>query len=170
MILELEYLCSLWEKANKQETGEPYCKVSRAIKLIVPEVTYYPKEMAGSLNNDHWAYDVSYAFRDALDIKFEQRMKNKKPYMVWTQGPLINFTKGDWIHSKCGQKSLQVQFSSGMGWDPTILQMYNGIVNFDRFNKKDGSWIKTSSESLDQMEFLEMLIMGDSQAEQLSLI
>lgn len=53
MIEELEHLCSLWEKANKKETGELYCKVSRAVKLIVPEVTYYPKKMTGSLNNDH---------------------------------------------------------------------------------------------------------------------
>lgn len=170
MIKELEHLCSLWEKSNKQETGEPYCKVSRAVDLIVPEVTYFPEKMDGSLNNNDWIYNVPFAFRDALDIKFEQRMKNKKPYMVWTQGPLINFTKGDWIHSKCGNKSVQVNFSSGMGWDSSIFQMYNGIVNFDRFEKINGSWVKVSSESLDQMAFLEMLIVGGSEAEQLSLI
>lgn len=90
--------------------------------------------------------------------------------MVWTQGPLINFKKGDWIPSRCGTKSVQVDFSTGMGWDPSTLQMYNGVVNFDRFVKKDGSWVKVSSESLDQMEFLEVLIMGDSKTKQLFLI
>lgn len=80
--------------------------------------------------------------------------------MVWTQGPLINFKEGDWIHSRNGNKSVQVVFSTSMGWDPSTLQMYNGVVNFDRFLKKGGSWVKVSSESLDQMAFLEMLIIG----------
>lgn len=115
MIKELQHLRSLWKKANKIETGKPYCKVSRATTLIVLEVTYYPKEMDGSLNNTNWAYGVPYAFRDALDMEFEQRKKNKKAYMIWTQGPLINFKEGDIIHSQCGKKSVQVHFSMGMG-------------------------------------------------------
>ena len=79
---ELELLKSMWAH-----------KVKRNTKLIVSEVTY--DQGKGHLNNDHWHFQVPYAFLDALDLKYEQRMKNKKPYMVWTQGPLLRFKDGD---------------------------------------------------------------------------
>ena len=62
---ELEYLKSLWSR-----------KIKRKTKLIVPEVKY--QNLKGSLNNENWKFKVPYAFREALDIKFEQRMKDKK--------------------------------------------------------------------------------------------
>ena len=61
---ELELLKSMWAH-----------KVKRNTKLIVSEVTY--DQGKGHLNNDHWHFQVPYAFRDALDLKYEQRMKIK---------------------------------------------------------------------------------------------
>ncbi|MGL4767464.1 MAG: hypothetical protein ACRCV6_05230 [Formosimonas sp.] len=112
---ELDYLRSMWA-----------AKVKRGTKLIVPKITYIKQN--GSLNNNEWAFNVPYAFRDSLDIKYEERKKDKKPYMIWTQGTVLNFKEGDFLQSKDFTRALQVQFSSPMGWDSSKGEMYQGSV------------------------------------------
>lgn len=146
---ELELLKSMWAH-----------KVKRNTKLIVSEVTY--DQGKGHLNNDHWHFQVPYAFRDALDLKYEQRMKNKKPYMVWTQGPLLRFKDGDVLTSKCGTKAVQVKYANGMGWDTAVDQMYEGSVVFESFDIKDGSYISSGEKNVTQMQFLNMVIHGEN--------
>ena len=146
-INEIEYLKSLWAP-----------KIRRKTKLIVPEVTY--AKLDGSLNNDHWAYRVPYAFRDALDIKYEQRIRDKQPYMVWTQGPILSFKEGDILFNKEEFKSVQVQSSNAMGWDSAKDLMYEGNVVYEAYELRDGAYKFIHSKCCTQMQFLEMLIYG----------
>ena len=131
-------------------------KLCRKTNLIVPKVTY--SNMTGSLNNEHWEYKVPYAFIEALDIKYEQRMKDKKPYMVWTQGPILSFKLGDLLTTRDEKKSAQVRFANQMSWNESKNEMYEGNVFFDVFEINNGKYIKTRNNTCNQMQFLEMLI------------
>jgi hypothetical protein len=144
---ELEYLKSLWGPKAKRKTD-----------LIVPQITYENNE--GSLNNESWAYNVSYAFREALDIRLEQRMRNSVPYKIWTQGPLLSFKDGDLIHSQDGKKSVQVLFAREMGWDSIKEEMYQGSVVYTEFGLSGNSLTKRSEHTCTQMQFLQLLIFG----------
>lgn len=79
----LEHLESMWDS-----------KVKRKVPTI-PIVSYDTELSVGSLSNEDWYFKVPYAFREALDLKYEERKKNKKSYMVWTQGPILSFKDGD---------------------------------------------------------------------------
>ncbi len=125
----------------------------------MPRVTYDGKE--GSLDNESWAFKVTYAFRDALDIKYEERKKDKKPYMVWTQGPLLRFKDGDLIHSKDGCRSVQVQFAQPMGWDSAKNEMYQGSIVYCDYVTRGNSMSKLNDHSCTQMQFLHLLIHGE---------
>lgn len=144
---EIEFLKSMWAP-----------KIKRQIELIVAEITY--SNNIGSLNNDHWEYIVPYAFREALDIKYEQRTKDKKQYMIWTQGPILRFKEGDYLKSKNGTSAVQVLNANSMGWDTSINQMYEGNVVFDEFEVQGNDRIKIRRSDCTQMQFLEMLIYG----------
>ena len=144
---ELDHLKSMWGS-----------KVKRNTDLIVPKVTYIDGQ--GSLNNDSWAFKVAYAFRDALDIKYEVRKKNKKSYMVWTQGPNLSFKEGDLIHSKDGSRSVQIRFANQLGWDVTKEEMYPGSVVYSEFSVSGNSTSKPSELTCTQMQFLQLLIHG----------
>ena len=133
-------------------------KVKRKTDLIVPQVTY--EDGQGSLNNDSWAFKVTYVFRDALDIKYEERKKNKEPYMVWTQGPILSFKDGDMIHSKDGNRSIQVRFANQMGWDATKEEMSPGSVVYSEYAVSGNSHSKLGEHTCTQMQFLQLLIHG----------
>ena len=140
---ELEHLKSIWAP-----------KIRRQTILIVPEVT------SKSLHNQHWKFDVLFAFRDALDIQFQRRIKNKKPYWVWTQGPILSFKEGDIIKSRDGKQLVQVQFANPMGWDESKNSMNEGSVMFDEFAVNNDQHTKIRRETCSQMQFLELLIYG----------
>lgn len=145
---ELEQLETLWKH-----------KIRRTTELIIslPEFN----NMANSLNNDHWKYIVPYSFLDALDIKYEQRMKNKKPYMVWTQGPILRFKDGDFITSRSKENAVQILSANPMGWDTEKEEMYQGVVSYDVYSiLNNGKYKKTRSNMCNQMQFLELLIYG----------
>ena len=144
---ELDRLRSMWAP-----------KIKRSIELIVPKITY--RNMKGDLHNYHWAFAVGYAFREALDIKYEQRKKDKKPYMVWTQGAIIAFSEGDTIYSKFGTKLVQVKYSNIMGWDLSQDEMYEGSITYSEYEIKNSKYVKVSGHSCTQMQFLELLIYG----------
>jgi hypothetical protein len=133
-------------------------KVRRKTKLIVPLVTY--ENNRGSLNNKNWAYNVSYAFRDALDIKYELRVQNKISSMEWTQGPILSFKQGDVFHSKAGDKMIQVRFANQMGWDANNNKMYQGSVVFSEFLHNGNLFNKSIDRTVTQMQFLQLLISG----------
>lgn len=144
---ELEHLKSMWAS-----------KVNRKTDLIVPKVTY--SRLEGSLNNSSWAFSVSFAFRSALDIKYEQRKKNKKAYMVWTQGPLLSFKEGDLIHSQDKLCAVQVRIAKPISWDIEKKEMYEGYLLFDEFKFNNSVLFETKQYTCTQMQFLEILIHG----------
>jgi len=144
----LDHLESMWAK-----------KVKRKVPTI-PIVSYDTELSAGSLNNDDWYFKVPYAFREALDLKYEERKKNKKGYMVWTQGPVLSFKDGDSFTAKDNKTAVQVQFSNPMGWDSAKDEMYQGSVVFDEFTINNNQFIKIKQHSCSQMEFLKTLISG----------
>ncbi|KAB7694367.1 hypothetical protein [Plesiomonas shigelloides] len=146
---EINLLRSMWKDRTKRST-----------QLIVKGITFNGE--TGSLNNTHWKYEVGYSFRDALDLKYEQRMKNKKPYMVWTQGPIVCFKEGDVINSTCKTKALQVKFSDRMGWDTTKNEMYEGSVTYTEYSIENNSLTLLRENRCTQMEFLELLIYGNT--------
>jgi len=134
-------------------------KIRRKTELIVPQVTY--ENAVGSLNNESWSFRVPYAFREALDIKYEERKKNKKPYMVWTQGPILSFKEGDLIHSKDGKRSVQVMFANQMGWDTGKDEMYQGNVVYTEYEASGGKLSKIGEHTCTQMQFLQLMIVGE---------
>lgn len=144
---ETEHLKSMWA-----------AKIKRKLNLIVPKVTY--DESEGSLHNDSWAFKVPYAFRDALDIKFEERIKDKEPYMVWTQGPILNFKEGDMLHSKDGVRAVQILSAAPMGWDSKEAKMNEGAVFYSEYAVAKNSFLKLRDRNCTQMQFLQMLIHG----------
>lgn len=145
---ELESLKSMWA-----------AKVKRKVPTM-PQVKYNSELNVGTLDNDDWYFRVPYAFREALDIKFEERKKDKKCYMVWTQGPILSFKDGDTFTAKNQKSALQVRFSNPMGWDPEKNQMYQGRVVFDKFDVSGHKHTKLSQYSCTQMDFLKILISG----------
>lgn len=144
---ELELLKSMWAS-----------KVKRKTDLIVPQVTHSGLE--GSLNNSSWAFPVNFAFRSALDIKYEQRKKNQKIYMVWTQEPLLSFKEGDIIHSKNKLRALQVRIAKPISWDIEKKEMYQGYLLFGEFIFNNSVMFETRQYTCTQMQFLEILIHG----------
>ncbi|MDI1300138.1 hypothetical protein [Methylotenera sp.] len=144
---ELEHLKSMWAVKAKRKTD-----------LIVPKITHQNGE--NSLNNDFWAFKVPYAFRAALDIKYEERKKDKKSYLVWTQGAILAFKNGDSIHSRDGSRTVQVNLANPMGWDAEKKEMYQGGVAYTEYAASDNSFTKQGEHSCTQMQFLELLIHG----------
>ena len=57
----------------------------RSLELIAEFVDGYAKD---------WHFAVGEYFRDALDIKYTQRIQNTKKVMLWTQGPFYCFAEG----------------------------------------------------------------------------
>ena len=146
---ELDHLKSMWG-----------LKIKRTTKLIVPDICFV--DGVGTMKTDLWQFKVSFAFRDALDIKYEQRKKNKKPYMVWTQGPIINFKNWDLLKSKDGRREVQIQYANPMGWDASRNEMYQGSVVYDDYTISNNKYTKTDQQICTQIEFLQMLIYGQS--------
>lgn len=129
----------------------------RLVKLLVSEERLNAKT---NLDYEHWKYTVPFAFREALDLRYIQRSKNKKKYMVWTQGPCLRFQEGDVLHSKCGSFAVQVTYALPMGWDEENNEMYEGSVLFDVFHISHGQYFKQYNRQVTQLEFLKILIDG----------
>ncbi|MFK3862589.1 hypothetical protein [Pseudoalteromonas rhizosphaerae] len=150
----LKHLKTMWPSDDKS-------KIKRELAAY-PSVYYNSVLSQGTLNNEHWYFNVPYTFRDALDIKYEQRIKDKVGSMVWTQGPILKFKMGDNFPAKNTNISLQVQFGDQMGWDRDKNEMYLGSVVFDLFELIDKKYTYKQRYQCNQMEFLELLINGDN--------
>ncbi|HDZ9327767.1 TPA: hypothetical protein RUZ39_001667 [Vibrio cholerae] len=127
--------------------------------LIVPSVSYDKSKGTGSLNNEHWVFCVTYAFRDALDLAFQRRIEHKKTVHIWTQGPMISFKEGDLLHHKSGSIALQVKHAAAMAWDSDKNKMYYGYVNYQIFDFEKKTYMK-EDKTCTQLEFLDVLING----------
>ncbi|RZF81281.1 hypothetical protein EXT43_12650 [Pseudoalteromonas sp. CO109Y] len=149
----LKYLKLMWPTDSKS-------KIKRELAEY-PSVYFNSALNEGSFNNDSWFYQVPYTFRDALDIKYEQRVKDKKPYMVWTQGPILKFKMGDTFPSKNGISTIQVQYGEQMGWDREKDEMFLGSVVFDLFEHVNNQYFFKQRYQCDQMMFLQLLITGE---------
>lgn len=123
--------------------------------LIVPKVSYFPEKQQGCLNNQYWKYRVGYAFRDALDLKYQQRVEKKNKVYVWTQGPLIAFKEGDYLQPANDGPTLQVKFATPMGWDIEKNAMYEGSVTYINCDDR-------SQHLCTQLQFLAKLIYGNN--------
>ena len=145
---ELKLLRSMWAS-----------KVKRKTDLIVPQVTHLGKDH--SLNNHIWTFKVAFEFRNALDIKYEERKKEKKPYMIWTQGPFLNFKEADLIHSQDESRALQVQFATPVAWDSEKNEMYQGHVDYIEYIITNQLFTKVNEQVCTQMQFLQLLIKGN---------
>ncbi|ALQ08491.1 hypothetical protein D172_010690 [Pseudoalteromonas sp. Bsw20308] len=150
----LKHLKTMWPSGDKN-------KIKRELAAY-PSVYYNSAISQGTLNNENWYFSVPYTFRDALDIKYEERKKDKKGYMVWTQGPILKFKMGDNFPSKNSNITIQVQFGDQMGWDGDKSEMYLGSVVFDLFELINKKYIYKQRYQCNQMEFLELLINGGS--------
>ena len=70
----------------------PNGKIPRTEALIVPQVFYQNNE--GEFCNQHWAYDVGYCFRDALDIQYTDiALKNYHDHMKHPSTPIKKLPK-----------------------------------------------------------------------------
>lgn len=150
----LKHLKTMWPTGDKT-------KIKRELAAC-PSVYYNSALSQGTLNNEHWYFSVPFTFRDALDIKYEQRIKDKEGTMVWTQGPILKFKMGDNFPAKNNNTTIQVQFSDQMGWDKDKNEMYLGSVVFDLFEFINKKYIYIQRYQCNQMEFLELLINGDN--------
>ncbi|MCC3803444.1 hypothetical protein QTO12_04550 [Vibrio owensii] len=139
-------------KSNFQRFDE-----DKEVPFIVPKVTWNAEIGTGSLNNEHWAYCVGYAFREALDLQFMERIRDKKKVNLWSQGCILNFKEGDLISSKCGKKYVQVKYASPMGWDEDKNEMYYGSVTYSYVDNENS--IKEQRHTT-QTDFLSLLING----------
>ncbi|CCN37194.1 hypothetical protein VIBNISO65_1660020 [Vibrio nigripulchritudo SO65] len=144
----VEHLKSMWGPKVRRKT------------TTIPEVKYDTEKSVGMLMNNDWFYNVTYAFREALDLKFEERKVNKRSYMIWTQGPILNFKNGDTFISKCETNAVQVKYANSMGWDADKHEMYKGSVVYELFKIENGNYKKLSQLACTQVDFLEVLITG----------
>ncbi len=149
----IKLLMSTWPTKTKK-------KIKRTTKLIIPVENLNPEKR--NINHTDWEFIVPYGFREAVDIKYEKRMKDKNPYYVWTQGPILSFKEGDLLHHRSGKNAVQVQFACSMGWDPDKDEMYLGSVVFDSFEINDQKYKKTNRTQCTQMDFLQLLIHGEN--------
>ncbi|PSW31722.1 hypothetical protein C9J21_15470 [Photobacterium phosphoreum] len=147
----VHYIIEMRKKKGKSQFDR--LDEDKEVPFTVPAVTWDSVKQVGSLNNGNWSFDVGYAFREALDLIFMDRTRNKLKVNLWTQGGIISFKEGDLIYSRCGQRSVQVRYATSMGWDVAKNDMYYGNVTYYE------SWT-SEIKHVTQLDFLSMLING----------
>lgn len=112
--------------------------------------------------NEHWHYKVSFAFRDALDIKFTEKVKDRESSKEWTQGVYLNFKEGDTLHSKNKKKCIQIiraipaKIYMGEYQEGTVVYYEYNIDERGRYTLVNID----KKKHLSQKEFLYYLITG----------
>ena len=166
-INEIEsYLKTLWipkiPKGCKDQDDidqEKEQRHERVVRLIVGHISWDKQSSKGIFRDVDWAYDVGYCFREALDLSFDKRFKDKKPFYTWTQGFRIYFKEGDLLTSKKGFPTLQVQQGIPMSWDQESKSVDQGQVSYQLFKNIRYGDI-AGIETINQMEFLNILLFG----------
>lgn len=155
---EIATLKQLVKRFKKNGESVKRVEVRRSKVLIVGSSSYDDAE--GGFQNEHWAYKVPFAFRDALDIQLSKLQKTEHKqthyYCAWTQGCLLNFSSGDFFQAVGDTPCLQVAFAK-----PVVLNTVNGVmddgeVTYELFEKRGLGEFFTVS----QFEFLRVLIYG----------
>ncbi|WP_434145029.1 hypothetical protein [Photobacterium leiognathi] len=152
----ITHIINLRKKKNKDQFD--CLDEDKNVPFVVPVVTWDSVTQTGFLNNDHWAFNVGYGFREALDFIFMERVRNKQKVYRWSQGPIIAFKEGDLIRSKDNKRSVQVRFANPMGWDADKNEMYYGSVTYFESNSLE-------TKILSQIDFLNLLITGKEPSE-----
>jgi hypothetical protein len=115
-----------------------------------------------------WAWAVKKDFSTALDINFASRVvKGKKVAPVLTSGNLFNFSKGDVLYdtplaySQTWSESLSYLTRSLEVLSATSAEIgFEGHVEAQLHEKKEGRLVKTSVFRGTQKQFVEGLIRG----------
>lgn len=139
-------------------------KVRRSLELIVDDVRYVGNR--GELDNPEWAYEVPFAFRDALDIRYQERQEHKQSVYRWTQGPYVAFSPGDLLHHRdtggCVQVlssvAVRVEPGSGQTGEVQAFRVDAGYVHAQFYQRREGRYFPMQRWSGTQWAFLEGLI------------
>ena len=99
----------------------------------------YPSFNSGYFTD--WAFILPKAFSSALDISLETRMKNKKPYDVWTQGENFSFKEGDTFYDNVsaytkpwGKALPDLNFSIQITSSESAFGDNPGLLTFDIYH------------------------------------
>jgi len=116
-----------------------------------------------------WVFAVKYSFKPALDIRLTERIKDKKPYWVWTQGGNFKFKIGytlynspeGWPHPNV-TAWVQITEASDVVPETKHSAGHPGLVIFDLyFRHIDGTAIKDDKPKIcTQDEFVQFLQTG----------
>jgi hypothetical protein len=115
-----------------------------------------------------WAWAVKKDFASALDITLSSRVVKGKPNTeVWTSGRMFSFAKGDIIYdapeaySNTWSESLKHINQSLEVLSATSADVgFEGSIEAQLYEKKDGVLIKTKVFRGTQRQFVEGLILG----------
>jgi hypothetical protein len=115
-----------------------------------------------------WTWDVKNAFSTALEINLSSRVVNKKQVApVWTSGSLFSFAKGDILYdtrlaySETWKESLKHLSRSLEVLSSSSAEVgFEGYVEAQLFEKKDGQLVKTNLFRGSQGQFVRGLIIG----------
>lgn len=125
---------------------------------------------------DGWYMSVRSCFRDALDIRLDERVVDKQRTLVWTQGLRFSFKEGDIIYDtpllydhwaeglRVTRLGLQVTFASEATPAQEGVPRLPGHVRYDLLlpNADRTKLQRESGGSCSQDEFVRMLIQGPS--------
>ena len=89
----------------------------RGLETLLPQEGPMPED---------WLFSMGRHFNDALDIRYQKRVTNKKERMVWTQGSAFNFPVGYTVDSTDGCIRIQVLKSRPV--DPTASSVKTGFA------------------------------------------
>ena len=122
---------------------------------------------------DGWVMAVKECYRNELDIKLTERMRDKQPYLEWTQGPYFSFDEGHLFYDtpkayqKWGQALKTIKIACKItSATPTTLDkdknLVEGVVEFTKY-KPDAnftSMVAVQDYKLSQREFVNFLKTG----------
>ncbi len=122
---------------------------------------------------NQWHMCVPSCFNAALDIRYSERKKNKKPYWVWTQGADFSFAAGDIIYDtpdgykvwsealKSIKRCVQISEAKPAG-GAEEGDRYSGLVKAKVFrpNEKRSALCLEQELQMTQYDFVSYLIFG----------
>lgn len=112
-----------------------------------------------------WCFAIHEGFRDALDIKWTRRQKNKVVSYIWTQGNEFNFLPGYIIYDT--RKAYELNWMDALKHIRVYVQIIDSIPGYTvKFSIYRPNKLKTSVEEVDVIEclqesFVKMLRTGN---------
>jgi hypothetical protein len=149
------------------ESGQPAKRRKRRLELIADFTDGFAAD---------WAFAVPKVFRNQLDIRLTERVKDKKSSWVWTQGNRFSFDVGHVFYDtplayhlswndalQVLRVALQVQFANPMGYDEQEPDgLYKGAIWFKVYqpNENATALVEVDSLACNQVEFVQFLKNG----------